>query len=327
MSRRAATVTALCGGVGAARLLRGLQDVVAPGGLVAVANVGDDCDLHGLAISPDLDTITYTVSGCADAERGWGLVDETWAALGALERFAPGRPSASQAGATWFALGDRDLATHLYRTGRRAEGAPLSTITGEVAAAHGVAFRLLPVTDDRLRTFVAIAVDTAPGGVEELDFQSWFVGRRHQGRVASVRFEGAGAASPAPGVLEALEAAERIVLCPSNPVVSIGPVLAVAAVRAALVRRRAEVVAVSPIVAGAALRGPAATLLADLGHEVSVVGVARLYREVAATLVVDEADAERAAAVEAAGMACVVAPTVMGDLDASRALAEAVCRC
>ena len=327
MTRRAATVTALCGGVGAARLLRGLQNVVAPGGLVAVANVGDDCDLHGLAISPDLDTITYTVSGCADAERGWGLVDETWAAMGALGRFAAGRPPGSQAGPTWFALGDRDLATHLYRTGRRAEGAPLSTITGEVAAAHGLAFRLLPVTDDRLRTFVGIANDTAPGGVEELDFQSWFVGRHHQGRVASVRFEGAEEARPAPGVLEALAGAERIILCPSNPVVSIGPVLAVAEVRAALVRRRAEVVAVSPIVAGAALRGPAASLLADLGHEVSVVGVARIYREVAATLVVDEADADRAAAVEAEGMACVVAPTIMGDLEASRALAEVVCRC
>ena len=327
MSRRAATVTALCGGVGAARLLLGLQDVVAPGGLVAVANVGDDCDLHGLAISPDLDTITYTVSGHADAGRGWGLVDETWAAMGALERFAPGRPPGSQAGATWFALGDRDLATHLYRTGRRAEGAPLSTITGEVAAAHGLGFRLLPVTDDRLRTYVGVTTGTNPGSVEELDFQTWFVGRRHQGRVASVRFEGAEAARPAPGVLEALDGAERIVLCPSNPLVSIGPVLAVAEVRAALFRRRAEVVAVSPIVAGAALRGPAATLLRDLGHEVSVVGVARLYREVAATLVVDQADADRVMAVEAEGITCVVAPTVMSDLAASRALAETVCRC
>ena len=314
------TVTALCGGVGAARLLRGLQ-VVAPDGLTAVTNVGDDCDLHGLCISPDLDTITYTVSGNVDEARGWGLVEETWAAMDALGRFAAVRPDGSDAGATWFALGDRDLATHLYRTGRRAEGAPLSTVTGEIAAAHGVRFRLLPVTDDRLRTFVTVEA----GG--ELDFQSWFVGRRHQGRVTSVRVEGADAARAAPGVLDALASAVRIVLCPSNPVVSIGPLLAVPEVRAAVVARRADVVAVSPIVAGAALKGPAATLLSDLGHEVSVVGVARLYREVAATMVIDEADASRRDAVEAEGVRCVVAPTVMHDQRGAEVLSALVCSC
>ncbi|MEO5680549.1 MAG: 2-phospho-L-lactate transferase [Acidimicrobiales bacterium] len=327
MSRPAAPVTALCGGVGAARLLRGLQEVVAPGGLVAVVNVGDDCDLHGLSISPDLDTITYTVSGQVDGERGWGLVDETWTAMAALDRFAAVRPAGSVAGATWFALGDRDLATHLYRTGRRAEGAPLSTVTAEVAAAHGLAFRLLPVTDDRLRTHLRVAAEGQPGQVEDLDFQSWFVGRRHRGRVTEVRFEGAEAARPAPGVMEALAAAGRIVLCPSNPLVSVAPLLAVAAVRQAVEDRRADVVAVSPIVAGAALKGPAATLLADLGHEVSVVGVARLYAGLAATLVVDEADAARAGAVEAEGLRCVVAPTVMHDRQATRLLAEIVCAC
>jgi len=323
----ATTVTALCGGVGAARLLRGLQEAVAPGGLVAVVNVGDDCDLHGLAISPDLDTVTYTVSGQVDGERGWGLVGETWAALAALERFAAVRPGGSQAGATWFALGDRDLATHLYRSGRRAEGAPLSTVTGEVAAAHGLRFRLLPVTDDRLRTHLSVTSEADPAVAEDLDFQSWFVGRRHRGRVTAVRFEGAEEARPAPGVLEALAGAERIVLCPSNPVVSIGPLLAVAEVRQVMLDRRDDVVAVSPIVAGAALKGPAASLLADLGHEVSVVGVARLYASVAGTLVIDEADAELAAAVEAEGLRCVVAATVMHDQQAMTALAELVCRC
>ena len=319
-----AAVTALCGGVGAARLLQGLQEV-APEGLVAIVNVGDDCDLHGLAISPDLDTITYTASGNVDRHRGWGLAGETWAAMAALERFGAVRPEGSKAGASWFAVGDRDLATHLYRTGRRAEGALLSTITAEVATAHGLRFRLLPVSDDRLRTHVRVASEGLPP--EELDFQSWFVGRRHQGHVTRVRFDGADRARAAPGVLEALGSAGRIVLCPSNPIVSIGPVLAVAEVREAVTRRRADVVAVSPIVAGAALKGPAATLLEDLGHEPSVVGVARLYREVAGTLVVDVADAELAQAVEAEGLRCVVGPTVMHDQAAIEALAILVCTC
>ena len=282
--------------------------------------MGDDCDLHGLAISPDLDTITYTVAGAANLETGWGLAGETWTVMGALGRFAPVVPSGSGAGATWFALGDRDLATHLYRTGRRAEGAPLSAVTGEVARAFGLAFRLLPVTDDRLRT--RLVVDGEP-----MDFQAWFVGRRHTGSVSAVSFDGAATARPAPGVLEAIGGAERVVVCPSNPIVSIAPVLAVPGVRRALAARRGDVVAVSPIIAGRALKGPAATLLADLGHEVGVVGVARFYAEVAATLVVDEADADQAGAVEAEGLRCVVAPTVMHDAGAAEALARLVLTC
>jgi len=274
-------------------------------------NVGDDCDLHGLAISPDLDTITYTVAGEANPETGWGLAGDTWATMAALRRFTNVLPRGSGAAPTWFNLGDRDLATHLYRTGRKAEGAPLSLVTAEVAAAFRLGFRLLPVTDDRLRTFVVV-------DGHELDFQTWFVGRHHQGTVSAVRFEGAETAQPAPGVIEALTEATRIVVCPSNPIVSIGPLLAVPAVRSVLEERRADVVAVSPIVAGAALRGPAASLLADLGHEVSVVGVARVYRAFASVLVIDEADAGSAAAVEAEGLRAVVAPTVMegpGDAD------------
>lgn len=308
-------VAALCGGVGAAKLLPGLAAVVPPRLLTAIVNVGDDCELHGLAISPDLDTIAYTVAGAVNPETGWGLAGETWSAMEALGRFARVIPVGSGAGATWFNLGDRDLATHLYRTGRRAEGAPLSQVASEVAAAFRVGFRMLPVTDDRLRTFVVV-------DGQEVDFQTWFVGRRHQGSVSSVRFEGADEATPGPGVLAALAEAKRIVVCPSNPLVSIGPLLAVAAVRAVLEERRADVVAVSPIIDGKALKGPAASLLADLGHEVSAVGVARLYRPFASALVIDEADADLAPAVEAEGLRAIVAPTVMHDQATAEALAR-----
>jgi LPPG:FO 2-phospho-L-lactate transferase len=311
-------LAALCGGVGAAKLLPGLAAMVPARLLTAIVNVGDDCELHGLSISPDLDTITYTLAGKVNPETGWGLAGETWEAMTALGRFARVAPRGSSAGATWFNLGDRDLATHLYRTGRRAEGAPLSQITGEIAATFGVhtKLKLVPVTDDRLRTYVVV-------DGQELDFQSWFVGRRHEGKVTAVRFEGAEAATPAPGVLDALRDATHIIVCPSNPLVSIAPILAVPAVRALLEERRDHVVAISPIIAGAALKGPAASLLADLGHEVSAVAVARLYRSFAGTLVIDERDAALAGAVEAEGVRAVVAPTVMHDDDAATALASA----
>ena len=310
-------VAALCGGVGAARLLPGLAALLPPRLLTAVVNVADDCELHGLHISPDVDTITYTVAGLVNPETGWGLAGETWATMEALKRFARVVPRGSGAGATWFNLGDRDLATHLYRTGRLAEGAPLSQVTIELAATFGVGFRLLPVTDDRVRTFLVV-------DGRELDFQAWFVGRRHEGTVSAIRFEGAESATPAPGVVEALRDADRIVVCPSNPLVSIAPIMAISAVRAAVEERRADVIAISPIVDGTALKGPAASLLADLGHEVSVVGVARLYRHFASTLVIDEADAGLAEAVEAEGIRAVVAPAVMRDLDAATALAGIV---
>lgn len=300
-------------------MLVGLVQVVDPGDITAIVNVGDDCDLHGLRICPDLDTITYTVSGSVNPETGWGLAGETWAAKTALERFADVRPAGSAAGSTWFGLGDRDLATHLYRTGRTAEGAPLSTVSAEIARAFGLGFRLVPVTDDRLRTMI-----TLDGEVDPLDFQQWFVGRRHQGRVTHIRFVGASAAHPAPGVIDAIAGADVLVICPSNPVVSIDPVLAVPGVRDAVVAARRRCVAISPIIGGAALKGPAADLLRDLGHEVSVVGVARLYAPLAATLVIDEIDADLSQAVEAAGMHCIVASAVMHDAAAAGALARVV---
>jgi LPPG:FO 2-phospho-L-lactate transferase len=281
-----------------------------PAEVTAVVNVGDDVELHGLHVSPDLDTITYTVAGAIDPERRWGLAGETWHAMEALARY----PSAR----TWFNLGDRDLATHLYRTDRLRAGASLSTVTAEIAAAWELGLRLLPVTDEPLRTMVTVEDEG------EIGFQEYFVRRHHDVAVRSVRFEGAEGAKPAPGVLDALAEAERVVIAPSNPIVSIDPVLAVPGVRDALVARRTDAVAVSPIVAGAALKGPADRLLRELGHEVSVVGIARLYAPLAATLVVDEADAARATEVEAAGMRCVVAPTIMRGPAEAAALAEVV---
>jgi LPPG:FO 2-phospho-L-lactate transferase len=317
-------IVTLAGGVGAARMLGGLVQVVAPSELTAVVNVGDDLVLHGLHISPDIDTVTYTLAGAINAETGWGLTDETWQARSMLERYG---------GVSWFGLGDRDLGTHLYRTQRLADGADLATVTDEIARAWDLALRIVPVTCDPVRTMVTLAADddasaglgasALPAG-SEIGFQEYFVQRHHGVPVASVRFDGAEAARPAPGVLDAIAAAEAIVIAPSNPLVSIGPVLAVPGVRDAVAARHATVVAVSPIVAGAALKGPADRMMVELGHEPSVVGIARLYAGLADTLVVDEADADRAGEVEAVGLRCVVAPTVMRTPEAAAALARVV---
>ena len=309
-------LVALCGGVGAARMLAGLVRVVPPDAITAIVNVGDDMELHGLAISPDLDTVTYTLAGMDNRETGWGVAGESWTVMEELGRLG---------GDDWFRLGDRDLATHLFRTGRLRGGAPLSAVTAELARRRGIAVHLVPVTDDPLRTRVALAEASVlgPAGTE-VSFQDYFVRLHHDVAVRGVRFEGAEAAQAAPGVIEGLRDAERIVVCPSNPVVSIGPLLAVPGVRAALVARRAHVVAVSPIVAGAALKGPADRLMAELGAEPSVVGVARLYAPWVGTLVVDVADAHHAAAVEAEGVRCVVTPTVMHSPERAEALARTV---
>ncbi|MGH9222564.1 MAG: 2-phospho-L-lactate transferase [Acidimicrobiales bacterium] len=308
MNTRPPRVAALAGGVGAARLLRGLVEVVPPEDVVAVVNTGDDVVLHGLHVSPDLDTVTYTLAGAVPPEQGWGLAGESWTAMAALARY-PGAP-------TWFRLGDRDLATHLFRTGRLAEGATLSAVTAEVAAAWGVRATLLPMSDERVETRMDV------DGEGEIGFQEYFVARRHAVAVTGIRFAGVDGAKPAPGVLDAIAAAGTVVICPSNPLVSIAPILAVPGIREVVAARRDATVAVSPIVAGAALKGPAARLLAELGHQVSVVGVARLYADVAATLVVDEADAGLTAGVEAAGMRCVVAPAVMHGVPEAAALAR-----
>ena len=314
-------ITVLAGGVGAARFLTGLTAVVDPAEITAIVNTGDDVELHGLWISPDLDTVTYTLAGAINPETGWGLAGETWQALDALGRYERARPVGSRAGATWFGLGDRDLATHLYRTARLAEGARLSAVVAEIAAAWGIGVRLVPMSDDRVQTMVTVDED---GASTEIGFQDYFVGRHHDVPVISLRFAGADDAQPADGVLAAIRDAEVVVICPSNPLVSIAPIRAVPGIEAALRAARERVVAVSPIIAGAALKGPADRMLAELGHDVSVVGVARLYAPIASTLVVDDADADHAGAVEAEGVDCVVVPTVMTGRVEAAALARAV---
>lgn len=302
-------IVTLAGGVGAAKMLAGLVQVVDPADITVIGNTADDIELHGLHISPDLDTITYTLAGAVNPETGWGLAGETWSAMESLQRYG---------GNTWFRLGDRDLGTHLYRTQRLRDGATLSEVTAEITAAWGLTLRLLPVTDDPLATMVTV------DGEGEIGFQDYFVGRRHSVPVSKIRFAGAESAVAAPGVLDAIASAEHLIVCPSNPIVSIGPLLSVGGVMSALAARRSRVVAVSPIVAGAALKGPADRMMAELGHDPSVVGVARLYSPWASTLVVDEADADRAAEVEAEGMRCVVAPTVMTGPAEAAALARVV---
>ena len=296
-------ITVVSGGVGAARLLRGAALVVPHDELVTIVNTGDDTVMHGLAISPDLDTVTYTVSGSIDPERGWGLSDEAWTTMQALERFASVRPVDSHAGENWFGLGNRDLATHFYRTTRLAEGATLADVTAEITRAFGIAFRVLPMSNDRVSTIVTLTDGN------EVAFQEYFVKLRHDVPVHAVRFDGAVAARPL-GLRE-LRESRAVVIAPSNPIVSIGPMRALAGFDDALSSRRDTVVAVSPIVAGAALKGPADRMLTELGHEATVVGVARLYAPIAGTLVIDTADAALAAQVEAAGMRCVVADTIM----------------
>jgi LPPG:FO 2-phospho-L-lactate transferase len=307
----ASVLVALAGGVGAARFLRGLVQVVAPQDVTVIVNTGDDDWFHGLLVCPDLDTVTYTLAGAEHPETGWGLAGETFAAMDALERYAL---------PTWFRLGDRDLATHLYRRERLEAGASLSTIAAEIAAAWGVRSRLVPMSDDRVST--RIEVRAADGSASELRMQEWFVRERAEPSVVAVRFEGVATARPAPGVLDALDNAEKIIVCPSNPVISIGPILAVPGVRDALRRRRDRVVGVSPIIAGAPVKGPADRLMAPLGMEVSCVGVARAYRDVSAALVIDAGDAARAGEVEALGVHPVVADTLMRDARVAAALAR-----
>ena len=314
-------ITALAGGVGAARFLTGLLAVVAPTDVTAIVNTGDDVELHGLHISPDLDTVTYTLANAINPDTGWGLVDESWSVMEALARYQPQAPVTSSAGITWFRLGDRDLATHLYRTRRLDEGAPLSRVTGEIVAAWGLGLHVLPMTDDRVETRVTV-MET--GQEREIGFQDYFVARQHSVPITGVRFAGADEAEPAPGVLSAIASAEVVVICPSNPIVSIGPLRSIAGIEAGIVSRRSATVAVSPIIAGAAVKGPADRMLAELGHEPSVVGVARLYAPIAATLVIDNLDAELAPAVEAEGMRCVVTQTLMHGRADAAALAKTV---
>lgn len=297
-------VVALSGGIGGAKLALGLQHALPPGALTVIANTGDDFTHLGLAICPDLDTLLYTLSGRDDAERGWGRAAESWHCLEAI---------AELGGETWFRLGDRDLATHLLRTQRLAAGESLGAVTAAFRARLGIPSRLLPMSDDPVRTRLL----TAAGW---LDFQPWFVGRQALPAVQALDFAGAAAARPQPEVLAALAEAALIVICPSNPFISIGPMLAMPWFAAALRAAPAPVVAVSPIVAGQALKGPTARMLAGFGHAVSAVAVARHYGALLDGYVLDSADAAEAGAL--APLPVLAAPSIMRTLEDRIALAR-----
>lgn len=298
-------VVLLAGGTGGTKLAHGfamLDDVE----LTAIVNVADDADIHGLHVSPDIDALVYTLAGLLDEQRGWGVAGDTHTAHDMLARYA--RP-------TWFTLGDADLATHVERSRRLRDGERLTDATAAMADALGIGTRILPATDDRFRT----VLDTDEGPME---FQEYFVRRRQEPEVRGVRF--VGDASPTPEVAASLREAELVVIGPSNPLVSIGPILEVAGVRRAVRDVRAPVVAVSPIIGGRALKGPAGRMLGSLGHDVSAIGVARLYADLAHTFVLDEADASLAPQIEALGPRPAVLPTVMRTLPERAALARAL---
>jgi LPPG:FO 2-phospho-L-lactate transferase len=313
-------IVVVSGGVGAARFLRGLIDAVDPSLITAVVNTGDDCSLHGLAISPDLDTITYTLANAIDPERGWGLVNETWRSMEALARYETVRPVGSSAAPRWFNLGDQDLATHFYRTARLAEGASLTEVTDEIGTAWELPITLLPMSNESIETMVTIVEEEPNGMIEhEVSFQDYFVRLHHDVPVSDVRFRGNGELSPE--ARASLTNAETVVIAPSNPLVSIGPIRSLDGVDELLAARRESVVAVSPIVGGAALKGPADRMMTELGHEASVVGVAQLYAPIASALIIDPVDEHLAAQVEDAGIRCVVTPSIMSSPAIARSLA------
>jgi LPPG:FO 2-phospho-L-lactate transferase len=301
-------ITALAGGTGAAKLLRGLGRVLGPRDLTVVVNTGDDTEIWGLHVSPDLDTVCYTLGGVIDERKGWGLTDETFHALDQIARY--GEP-------VWFNLGDRDLATHLYRSRLLREGRSLTQITRAIAQALGVTATVLPMSDQAVRTRIL-----GPDGW--LAFQEYFVREKAQVEVRAVNYAGAPAARPAPGVLDALRTADAVLLCPSNPITSIGPILAVPGLVEALQSTEAIVAAVSPIVGGDAVSGPAGRLMAGAGLPVSATGVARAYGGWLDLLVFDEQDRALAPEIRSAGAAPVVAPTMMSSRDAEVTLARHV---
>jgi LPPG:FO 2-phospho-L-lactate transferase len=301
-------VVLLAGGTGGAKLAHGLQMVLPPGDLTVIVNVADDTERYGLLVCPDLDTILYTLSGLADRAQGWGVADDTSSALAMFERYGE---------EAWFRIGDADLATLVQRDRLMREGSSLTDATAALAAALGIATHLVPATDDRVRTWIQT------DGGEEIDFQEYFVHRGQQETVQAVRFDGVEATHPSPAALEALATADLVVIGPSNPIVSIGPILAVPGLREALLASPAQRIGVSGIVGGKALRGPADRMLASLGHESSAVGVARLYAGLVERFVIDEVDAGLAPAIEALGMSVSVLPTVMvSDDDRARLAAS-----
>jgi LPPG:FO 2-phospho-L-lactate transferase len=301
-------IVVLAGGVGGAKMAHGLQAALLPGDLTVVVNTADDFELYGLAISPDLDTVMYTLAGIADPVHGWGVTGDTRNTLDAIARYGQ---------EPWFLLGDQDFATHILRTERLRAGRPLSAVTTELSGALGIRSRIVPMTDDR----VATQIDTPAG---TLEFQDYFVGRRQSDDVLGVTFAGIEQATAHPDALAAIREAEAVLIAPSNPIVSVAPILGTPGIREALDDTPAAIVAVSPIVGGRALKGPAAQMLATLGHEVSALGVARLYAGLIDGLVIDEIDQELVPAIELIGTRVLVTAAVMGDEADRRRLATEV---
>ena len=303
-------ITALAGGVGASKLLLGLYEVMDPEMLSIIVNTGDDIELHGLKISPDLDIVTYTLAGIVDPAKGWGIRGETFHALKRLAGY--GR-------ANWFNLGDRDLATHIHRTALLAEGKTLSQAADSIRTALGVKARILPMSNDSVPT--VIESNEGP-----MHFQEYLVKRRAEPIVNNIRFAGAESARPAPGVLEAIREAGRIIICPSNPLISIGPILAIPGVREQLRARKRDVFAVCPLVEGKSLKGPSDKMLAQLGHEATALGVAKLYADFTGAFVIDPADKARARPISALEMKVAILPTIMKTRAEKRKLARVLLR-
>jgi LPPG:FO 2-phospho-L-lactate transferase len=305
---RDVNVTALAGGVGAARFLRGLARVIDPTRLCVIVNTGDDEEFFGLYVSPDLDTVTYTLANAVDQGKGWGLPEETFRCLNALGRYYSD---------TWFSLGDADLATHLFRTRQLRQGQSLSEVTAAIVRAWGVQATLLPMSNDPVRTIVHTEVGALP-------FQEYFVKGRGEGQVRKVELRGIATATAAPGVCAAIRSSYLVIIPPSNPIVSIGPILALPGVRETLRETAAPIVAISPLVAGKPIKGPADRLLSGLGIEVSAVGVASLYRDFLDTFVIDTQDAKQLPRLERQGLAAIATDTIMKDVEKSVSLARVV---
>jgi len=303
-------IAALAGGVGGSKLVLGLYRVMDPRDLTVIANTGDDVVMHGLHVSPDPDILIYTLTDLVNPETGWGFRGETFHVAQGLSQY--GRP-------TWFQLGDRDLATHIHRSAMLADGATLSQVIESIRTAHGVRARILPMSDQ----FVPTMLDTDEG---RMHLQDYFVRRKCEPKLRGIEFSEIADARPAPGVIDAIEQADGIVITPSNPLISIGPILAVPGVRAALHSRREKVVAVCPLVGGKSLKGPSDKMMAQLGYDVSAAGVARLYQDFCSTMVIDDTDADQGSALKALDVKPVVCPTVMRTLDDKEQLARVVLR-
>ena len=309
--KKSLTITALAGGVGASKLLLGLYREMDPRALTIIVNTGDDLVLHGLKISPDLDIVTYTLAGIVDPRKGWGFQGETFHLLKRLAVFGRG---------SWFNLGDRDLATHIHRTELLAHGKTLSQAAESIRIALGVKSRILPMSDKPVPTII----ESSEG---PLHFQEYLVKRRAEPAVRRIRFDGIASAHAAPGVLEAICDADRIVICPSNPLISIGPILAIPRVREQLRARKESVFAVCPIVGGKSLKGPSDKMMEQLGYEASAIGVARLYADFVGTLIIDRIDKTQATKINDLGIKTVILPTIMKTLAQKRKLARSLLAC